>query len=111
MSYCPATTSTTILSLCNFCLRSNKLLLNSLHSLETCSTYVCAEYCFERLALRLSTLGVPSSGSERVGAHKTRTVDGAVTGGKNCGLSPRAAVSHNMVPAPQPSLVHTGVCV
>lgn len=60
MSYRPATTSITILPLCNFCLPSNKRLLNSLHSLEICSTYVCAKCCFETLSTQIfHTGGVP----------------------------------------------------
>lgn len=89
MSYCPGTTSITIPSLYNVCLRSNKLLLNSLHSLEICSTYGCAKHCFEMLSTQIfRTQGTP------VGANRqTPTVAGGVTGGRDYGLNPRAAVS------------------
>ena len=60
MSYCPATTNITILSLYNVCLQSNKLLLNSLHSLEICSTYGCAKHYFEMLSAQIfRTQGTP----------------------------------------------------
>lgn len=60
MSYCPATTSITILSLYKFCLRSNKLLLNSLHSLEISSTYIWAKRCLEMHSTQIfHTWGTP----------------------------------------------------
>lgn len=72
MSYCPATTNITILSLYNVCLQSNKLLLNSLHSLEICSTYGGAKPpILKGLALRFSTLRV-LSGWELTDSHCCR---------------------------------------
>lgn len=63
MSYCPATTSITILSLYNFCLQSNKLLLNSLHSLEICSTSVCVKHCLEMLSTQIFHTRYPGVGA------------------------------------------------
>lgn len=95
MSYCPATTSITILSLCNFCLQSNKRLLNSLHSLEICSTYICAKCCFEMLSTQIfHTGGIP--GWELTGQHiQTPTVGCGVTNAKNYGLNLRAAIAYD----------------
>lgn len=53
MSHCPVSTSATILSLCHLCLQSNKPLLNSLHSLEICPTYICAQLCSETLSTHI----------------------------------------------------------
>ena len=89
MSYCPATTNITILSLYNVCLQSNKLLLNSLHSLEICSTYGCAKHYFEMLSAQIfRTQGT------RVGADRqTPALAGGVTSGKSYGLNVGAAIS------------------
>lgn len=107
MSYCPATTSITILSLYNFCLQSNKLLLNSLHSLEIGSTSVCATHCLEMLSTQIfHTRGTP--GWELTAQHRqTPTVDCRVTGGKNYGLNLRAAIAYNITTAPQLSPIAT----
>lgn len=65
MSYCPVTTSITILSLCHVCLQSNKLLLNSLHSLEICPTYIRAQLRPEMLSTHICrTEGPPEVGAD-----------------------------------------------
>lgn len=67
MSYCPATTNITILSLYNVCLQSNKLLLNSLHSLEICSTYGCAKHYSEMLSTQICrTQGTLGGATDRL---------------------------------------------
>ena len=101
MSYCPATTSVTILSLYNFCLQSNKLLLNSLHSLEVCSTYVCAKLRFEMPSAQIfRTEGPPPRWELTVRHTQTSTVGCSVTGDKNRALSLRAGISYDTIAAP-----------
>lgn len=74
MSHCPVSTSTTILSLCHLCLQSNKPLLNSLHSLEICPTYICAQLCSETLSTHIFHSGRPPlprpGGSGWLGTHR-----------------------------------------